>query len=202
MILKRQTVWLLTMLSLIIVLSVYYISMEQFGDPQSGEPEGEQEAEETAGLGEEIEFEWMDDEELTFIELEDAEEVIGDSTISQVNVDQMFDTIRLQRQDSRGKLNEEYKSVIASTETEPEIQVEALEKIESLQIMSQQEEMIETMIRSKGYEDALVMADENQVNIYVKAADLSKEEAVELNQLAYEHIGIENIRVGYQPGTE
>lgn len=197
MILKRQTVWLLTMLSLIIVLSVYYISMEQIQDQQSANPE----VEETSNL-DDVEFEWLDDEELTFIELEDADQVIGDSDLSSnVNVEGMFDTIRLQRQDSRGKLNEEYKSVIASTETDPEIQVEALEKIESLQVMSQKEELIETMIRAKGYEDALVMTDENQVNIYVKTADLSKEQAVELNQLAYEHLQIENIRVGYQPGT-
>lgn len=197
MILKRQTVWLLTMLSLIIVLSVYYISMEQIQDQQSANPE----VEETSNL-DDVEFEWLDDEELTFIELEDVEQVIGDNDLSSnVNVEEMFDTIRLQRQDSRGKLNDEYKSVIASTETEPEIQVEALEKIESLQVMSQKEELIETMIRAKGYEDALVMTDENQVNIYVKTADLSKEQAVELNQLAYEHLQIENIRVGYQPGT-
>jgi len=198
MILKRQTVWLLTMLSLIIVLSVYYISMEQI----EGQQTGDLEIEEATGLNEELEFEWLEDEELTFIGLEDAEQAIGENDVySNVNVEEMFDTIRLQRQDSRGKLNEEYKSVIASTETEPEIQVEALEKIESLQVMSQQEEMIETIIRSKGYEDALVMTDENQVNIYVKTAELSKEEAVELNQLAYEHLGIENIRVGYQPGA-
>jgi len=66
MILKRQTVWLLTMLSLIIVLSVYYISMEQI----EGQQTGDLEIEEATGLNEELEFEWLEDEELTFIGLE------------------------------------------------------------------------------------------------------------------------------------
>ncbi|PYZ94350.1 mutants block sporulation after engulfment [Salipaludibacillus keqinensis] len=199
MILKRQTVWLLTMLSLIVVLSVYYMTMDRFQDQQTaGSDMGEE-----ASLDEDVEFEWIEGEDITFVELENVEEVLGDVAFSsQVDAEEMFETIRLQRQDARGRLNEEYKSVIASTETDPEIQVDALEKIESLQVVSQKEEMIETIIRSKGYEDALVMSDNNQVNIYVKASDLTKEQAVELNQLAYEHLGIENIRVGYQAGTE
>ncbi|WP_416151754.1 SpoIIIAH-like family protein [Salipaludibacillus sp. HK11] len=189
------------MLSLIIVLSVYYISMDQVQDHQAINSEAD-ELESEEELEDDLEFEWFEegDEEITFIELEDAEEVIG-SVSPQINADEMFDTIRLQRQDSRGRLNEEYKSVITSTETEPEIQVDALEKIETLQVMSQQEEMVETIIRSKGYEDALVMSDNGQVNIYVKSDELTKEQAVELYQLGYEHIGSEDIRVGYQPGS-
>ncbi|MCE7794325.1 SpoIIIAH-like family protein [Salipaludibacillus sp. CUR1] len=203
MILKRQTVWLLTMLSLIIVLSVYYISMDQIQDPQTAMTDMEEDQDSLNSLEDDLGFEWVEGEDISFVEIEDAEEVLGEGALApQMNPDEMFDSIRLQRQDSRGKLNEEYTNVIINTETDPEIQVEALEKIESLQAMSQQEEMIETIIRSKGYEDALVMADNDQVNIYVKASDLTTEQVVEINQLAYEHLGIETVRVGFHPGNE
>ncbi|UTR14484.1 SpoIIIAH-like family protein [Salipaludibacillus sp. LMS25] len=200
MILKRQTVWLLTMLSLIIVLSVYYISMDRVQDPQTAVTDLE-EATNSESMEEELEFEWVDGEDVTFVELDDVEDVLGDTGLSeQMPTDEMFDTIRLQRQDARGRLNEEYTNVIVSAETDPEIQVEALEKIENLQAMSQQEEMVETIIRSKGYEDALVMTEDNQVNIYVKSNELTTEQVTEINQLAYEHLGIESIRVGFQSG--
>ncbi|MCR6110499.1 SpoIIIAH-like family protein [Bacillus sp. A301a_S52] len=200
MILKRQTVWLLTMLSLIIVLSVYYISMDRVQETQTAVTDIEETTNDEA-MEEELEFEWVDGEDITFVELDDVEDVLGDAGLSeQMNTDEMFDTIRLQRQDARGRLNEEYTNVIVSAETDPEIQVEALEKIENLQAMSQQEEMVETIIRSKGYEDALVMTEDNQVNIYVKSNELTTEQVTELNQLAYEHLGIESIRVGFHPG--
>ncbi|UJW57557.1 SpoIIIAH-like family protein [Bacillus sp. A116_S68] len=200
MILKRQTVWLLTMLSLIIVLSVYYISMDRVQDPQTAVTDIE-EATNDESMEEELEFEWVDGDDITFVELDDVEDVLGDAGLSeQMNTDEMFDTIRLQRQDARGRLNEEYTNVIVSAETDPEIQVEALEKIENLQAMSQQEEMVETIIRSKGYEDALVMTEDNQVNIYVKSNELTTEQVTEINQLAYEHLGIQSIRVGFHAG--
>ncbi|RKL68768.1 mutants block sporulation after engulfment [Salipaludibacillus neizhouensis] len=204
MILKRQTVWLLTMLSLIIVLSVYYISMDRIENQQASIEEVEEvnsiEDMDLDKLTDELEIEWLEGDEETFIELEEAEDVIGNVS-GDMSAAEMFDTIKLQRQDARSKLNEEYVSVIAAAETNPEIQVEAMEKVESLQKMSQQEEMVETIIRSQGYEDVLVMSDENQVNIYVRANELSKEEVVEINQLAYEHLGIETVRVGFQPGN-
>ncbi|MGJ9383286.1 SpoIIIAH-like family protein [Salipaludibacillus sp. CF4.18] len=204
MILKRQTVWLLTMLSLIIVLSVYYISMDRIENQQASIEEVEEvnsmEDMDLDKLTDELEIEWLEGDEETFIELEEAEDVIGNVS-GDMSATEMFDTIKLQRQDARSKLNEEYVSVIAAAETNPEIQVEAMEKVESLQKMSQQEEMVETIIRSQGYEDVLVMSDENQVNIYVRANELSKEEVVEINQLAYEHLGIETVRVGFQPGN-
>lgn len=205
MILKRQTVWLLTMLSLIIVLSVYYIMMDGLETQEASVSELEevQSVQELDEWAEGLEIEWLESNDELFIELEGAEEVIGGNVASNgMSAEEMFDTIRLQRQDARGKLNEEYVNVMASAETNPEIHVEALEKVEALQEMAQKEEMVETIIRSQGYEDALVMTAENQVNVYVKANELSKEEVVEINQLTFEHLGIETVRVGFQPGDE
>ncbi|UCZ54604.1 SpoIIIAH-like family protein [Bacillus shivajii] len=199
MVLKRQTVWLLTMLSLIIVLSVYYISMDRIDNQYAIDNE--------EVTGEEMDNEGVGieglDEDFTVIELEDVDDVFGqNSQFSNVSAQEMFDTIRLQRQDARARMNEDYAEVIASSDSSPEVQVYALEQYESLQTLSQQEERLETMIRAKGYEDALVITDTkaNQVKIYVKAPDLSKAEVVEINMLAYEELGDKDIRVGFQPG--
>ncbi|WP_096188467.1 SpoIIIAH-like family protein [Evansella halocellulosilytica] len=201
MVLKRQTVWLLTMLSLIIVLSVYYISMDRFQGQHALDDEDETTGEEHDEVSEsDLDLDWIEDEDVTFIELEDVDDVLGQHSLySNSNAEEMFDMYRLQRQDARARMNEEYLNVFDSEEASAEVQVQALEQYESLQSLQQQEERLETMIRAKGYEDALVITDDNQVKIYVKADELTKEDVVEINMLAYEELGDKNIRVGFQP---
>lgn len=193
MVLKRQTVWLLTMLSLIIVLSVYYISMDRMQDHQAFLPEDEQESEDE---GLEINSE---DGDITLIELQEVEEVLGEgSFFSGLSVHEMFSQIRLQRTDTQGRLRDDLMSVVASAEASPEAQVRALEQVENMYAMQQKEEMVENLLRSEGYEDALVIADEFEVKIYVKADELSKEEADKIMGIAHEHLGVATIRVGFQ----
>ncbi|QKS70958.1 SpoIIIAH-like family protein [Paenalkalicoccus suaedae] len=170
MAMKRQTIWLFTMLSLAVVLSVYYLTGEQASFKQSALQEVE---------------------ELENIQEEPTEEVFSPTE------NDMFQSIRLQRQDTRGRLHDEFVSVIGEPETDSEAQVEALDKMEALQELSQKELTLETLLISKGYEDALVMTNDSQVNVYVKTDMLSKEQVAEINQLTFDHLGISSIRVGY-----
>ncbi|UTR09467.1 SpoIIIAH-like family protein [Evansella sp. LMS18] len=199
MVLKRQTVWLLTMLSLIVVLSVYYISMENM-QPEEAMTGLHEEADSEGNSDSAGEFGPVD-EDVTFIELEEVEDVLGESSLlTGMAAEEVFNTIRLQRMDARERLSEEYVNVFLSDESDTEVQVQALDKYEELRTLSQKEEMLETLIRSKGYDDALVIVEENDVKIYVKADDLSKSEAAELNKMAYEQLGDKNVRVGFQSG--
>ncbi|TMW73751.1 SpoIIIAH-like family protein [Alteribacter natronophilus] len=195
MVLKRQTVWLLTMLSLIIVLSVYYININN--QDFAGVPQ-DQTGENQAAEGEDLEAQLQNDESVTFVEIEDTTAASGQSQYSTMSADEMFEMIRLQRQDARGKANEEYADVIASAEASADVQSQAFDGREALQAMAQKEELLETLIKARGYEDALVITEDGQVRIYVKADGLSKEEAVQIKRLAYEELGADNIMVGYQ----
>src|SRR5690554_1663811 len=156
MVLKRQTVWLLTMLSLIIVLSVYYISMERIQN-QGVLGDMDEENEETNGSDENSlleELEGLDEEDI-FVNLDDVTDVFGEhSNFNNVTTDQLFETFRLQRMESRSKMNEEYVTAMVSEAATPELQVEALQKFENLQVLAQNEEMLESVLRSKGYDDA------------------------------------------------
>ncbi|MCD8508700.1 MAG: SpoIIIAH-like family protein [Bacillus sp. (in: Bacteria)] len=198
MVLKRQTVWLLTMLSLIIVLSVYYISMDRMQDHQAFMPEEQEEETENDGLNTDTE-----DGDITLIELQEVEEVLGEgSFFSGLTVNEMFNQIRLQRTDTQGRLREDLMSVVASADASAETQIRALEQVENLYTMQQNEEMVENLLRSEGYEDALVIADEFEVKIYVKADELSKEEADKIMGIAHEHLGVATIRVGFQSNNK
>lgn len=192
MVLKRQTVWLLTMLSLIIVLSVYYITSPMPND-------------QLAFVGDETEQSQEDGSFVEFEEVTEAEmeELLDDNNIlTGFTSDEVFNTIRLERQMARDRLSEDYVAVIASVDASADVQSRALDNIESLRVLAQKEEMLETLIKTKGYEDVLVIAEGDEVKIIVKANELSKEEAVKINLMAREQLGIDNIAVAFQPSTK
>ncbi|ADU29971.1 SpoIIIAH-like family protein [Evansella cellulosilytica] len=194
MVLKRQTVWLLTMLSLIVVLSAYYLTMPNMQDQEAlGE-------EEEPGNDLEMNMDDIDEEDVTFIEIEEVEDVLaeGDFFSDASSVNEMFDTIRLRRADSRARLMTEFMEVFHSDGAASEVQLEALDRREALETLGQKEENLEELLRAKGYDDALVIAEENMVQIYVKADELTNVETVEILNLSRDHLGIEEIRVGYQ----
>lgn len=209
MVLKRQTVWLLTMLSLIIVLSVYYITSPVPGDQLAYLGDENEQSEENVDVkpdegNEETEVDT--EAEGSFVEFEEVTEAslegqLDEKILSGFTNDETFNAIRLERQMLRDQLNEDYVDVIASQDASADVQSKALDNIESLRVMAQKEEMLETLIKTKGYEDVLVIAEDNQVKIIVKADELTSEEAVKINLMAREQLGIDNIAVAFQPNN-
>ncbi|WP_096201202.1 SpoIIIAH-like family protein [Bacillus sp. FJAT-45350] len=198
MVLKKQTIWLLTMLSLIIVLSVYYITAPgQTGDQMAF-------LEEEEAVNEELNFEEagqvsVNIEEELDINLEEELDEAG--VISSIASDEVFTSIRLDRQESRERMQEEYTNIIASTDAPEEIRTSALESKENLLQLEQKEQMLETLIRSKGYDDVLVITQEEQVKIIVKADELTREQANEILLMAGEQLGHKHVAVQFQAGN-
>ncbi|UOE95921.1 SpoIIIAH-like family protein [Alkalihalobacillus sp. LMS39] len=194
MVLKRQTVWLLTMLSLIIVLSAYYMTSpgESLDYAYTDEEKGlEENTDVTVSVDEEMD---MDME----VVLEEAGEGDGEAgMISAISSDETFTSLRLDRQVSRDKLLESYTNVMTSGASAEAI-AEAVDKQEALLSMQQQEEMLETLVRTKGYEDVLVITKDDRVNVIVKADELSREEAVEILALAREQLGDKHVQIRHQ----
>ena len=93
--LKKQTVWLLTMLSLMIVLSVYYMmsDTEDFAYIQTGDENEEQTVEQS-------------DSEDSDIEVEDIRPVQGS---------ELFTTIRMELEDERNIKKDRLKEIVASS---------------------------------------------------------------------------------------
>ena len=184
MVLKKQTVWLLTMLSLIIVLSAYYImtpgtdNMALVGDnEQSQEDAKKDEAKETTTDGEVV--------------------------TSSVSSDEAFAALRLEIQEQRDAAIEDYTAVIAS-EASADLRNDAHEQRQELMALSQKESVLENVIKSEGYSDAVVYTlDNEKVRVIVKADQLSNEEANNIMVLAQEQLGDgHQIAVEFQPAAK
>lgn len=180
MVLKKQTVWLLTMLSLIIVLSAYYIMTPgtdnvAFVDDQEEQASEQDKAKETNASGD-------------------------DMVTSSVSSDETFAALRLEIQEQRDAAIEDYTSVIAS-EASTDLRNEAHEQRQELLALSQKESVLENLIKSEGYSDAIVYTlANNKVRVIVKADQLSNEEANNIMVLAQEQLGNQQrIAVEFQP---
>ena len=212
MLLKKQTVWLLTMLSLVVVLSVYYITSpeqqqnelaavdqeeekeqteetveEPLKDNEESNTDTEKEAQPDANETETIEIE-TNEKQATDIEVKDAVDKDAE-IITNAAGDEVFETMRMQLLDERSQMKEELEKKIGSTELSAEERSQAKEQMDELNEIAQKELLLETLLKAKNYNDVLVQADDTQVNITVKAEKQSKAEANKIMQTVRSELG-------------
>lgn len=179
--LKKQTVWLLTMLSLMVVLSVYYIfssngsDLAFVDDGQEGE------------LGEAV------------TTTQDSDEVEVENQ-GNVDSDELFTTIRMEMQDERSRQKSRLTDVVASASTSSAEKDEALKEIDSLEEMASKETILqEQLLAATEYSDVLVRATGDKVHVHVKTDQLTDTEAANIMQMVKDEFGEVTAEVNFQP---
>lgn len=207
--LKKQTVWLLTMLSLVVVLSVYYVTSPEGGTSnmvmneenqksnETADKEAQTQTEDEVALEEQATEETPAQETTEDTKAEDAKteevktedktkaeeskvqtEKLEDGTeISSIESDELFTELRLQVEDQRSEMKEQLQSIVASKDTTTDEKNAAYDEMDALDEAANKEEILETLIKSQGYDDALVRADGTNVKITVKASEHDKSSA-------------------------
>lgn len=166
--LKKQTVWLLTMLSLLVVLSVFYIISDNEYDLASIEKE-------------------RNEENTTVNQSEDKNEFsdVEVDSITNVESDELFATIRMELQDNRSMEKSRLEAIVASSAASMEEKDNAQQGIATLASIQTSESILEqTIISNSDYEDVLVRnTNGEKVHVHVRTDELSKEEALQIMQL-------------------
>lgn len=181
--LKKQTVWLLTMLSLIIVLSVYYMTSDK--EDIAYIDTNDQSFEQTVHQND------HDDVDQEDVEIEHMSEMQGS---------ELFTTIRMELEDERNIKKDRLKEIVASSSaTATEIN-EALNEMDALEKIQTKETILqETILASnENYEDVLVRAEEEKVHVHVMTEELAREEAVQIMQMVKDELGNVRVDVNYQ----
>lgn len=191
--LRKQTVWLLTMLSLVIVLSAYYITLDRskdhdFAHLNSGQANDEQsvQGENEEGLNDSLDP--MDDSGATIDE------------ITNISRDELFTTIRMELQNQRSKEKSRYEEIVASSSASIEEKNEALDQIQVLEQIDTKEAILQNRILAitDKYEDVLVRYDEDVIHVHVKTGELSADEANHIMQLVRDEFGEVQVAVGIE----
>jgi len=178
---KRQTIWLLTMLSLVVVLSVYYVTT-----PDQMK---------TAGIMNMTSNNSLDSTPSTDNKKDDGKE----TTSKEETTNEVFLKQRMEQEDKRAQLQEEFQTTIDSATASAEEKSQAFTSLKELQTLTALEADVETMIKESGYKDALVRADSNEVNVAVKSTKKhSKAQANEIIQMARSVLGEKLVIVTFQ----
>lgn len=173
---KKRTVWLLTLASLAAVISVFYI---------------------------------FDDNEKTDLlaiftdETIDGTEILGvnQSTTATVNSESdLFQEIRLEQTNKRSQLRTQLTQKAASAEFSAEEKNQAFNDMEELIKLESSEAMLEMLIKSVGYSDALVRIEGEKVAVTVMSDEYSKQLANEIVYLIRSELdGNVNVTVKMEP---
>jgi len=159
---RRRTVWFMTLLSLVAVISVYYLV-----DP----------AKQFNGL-----TIFTDDtlQQTAVTGVTDQEATKEDVTQEVSSPSHLFEEMRMQVSDERSQLRQQLTQKIASQEATADEKNKAFNDIDSLIKQESAEAMLEMLIKSLGYSDAFVKADGDKVSVTVMAEELSKSQANEI----------------------
>lgn len=167
MLLKKQTVWLLTMLSLVVVLSVYYITS----------PEQKKSSDIAA-----VQQKGKDQNKGKTTTKSDSKG--GKSIVSSVEGDAEFEALRMSLEDGRSEKKQELTTELASTDISADDRSKVKDQIDYLNKTAQKEQTLETFIKTMGYDDVLVRADGPNVIVTVKAK--KKPSVTEANKIMLE----------------
>ncbi|HFJ9461116.1 SpoIIIAH-like family protein [Bacillus cereus] len=210
--LKKQTVWLLTMLSLVVVLSVYYVTTPDkmnTASPATGEKIGQEKQGTDKAVTNEAPKETPKKEntskETINKETDKKENAKKETSKKEGNVsvqssDENFTALRMQMEDQRSEQKAKLQEVMSSTKASATEKNKAKENFDAITTMETKQELLETVIKSQGgYPDALVRADGTDIKVTVKAAKHSQKEANKIIQLVRSEGGSKDVGVKFDP---
>lgn len=217
--LKKQTVWLLTMLSLVVVLSVYYVTTPDkmnTASPATGEKIGQEKQGTDKAVTNEAPKETPKKENTnketsnkeTNKETDKKESATKETSKKEANVtvqssDENFTALRMQMEDQRSEQKAKLQEVMSSTKASATEKNKAKENFDAITTMETKQELLETVIKSQGgYKDALVRADGTDIKVTVKAAKHSQKEANKIIQLVRSEGGSKDVGVKFDPLTK
>lgn len=179
MVLKKQTIWLLTMLTLMVALSAYYLFSGENGNDRMTD----------ADPYNNISMNGKNQ----YNELTNSSGI--DITTTPTSLpENLFMSLRLERDQFRSQLMETYNSIVMNSKDNNAV-AEASAKMEELDLLEGSESLVESLIKAKGYSDAVVYTQDNKVTVIVQKNDLIKEEAVSLINLVAKNMNVSGINV-------
>ncbi|WP_054859306.1 SpoIIIAH-like family protein [Gracilibacillus sp. JCM 18860] len=195
--LKKQTVWLLTMLSLMVVLSIYYLNAPSEGGDlayfDTEDVEGDQTTSQSL-------TEITNKEETTNEEGKTDEDATEEADSSTVNSDEFFAAVRMEITNQRSMEKERLEKIVSSNDASTEEKNEAYEAMKEIEYVESKEMILEDTLKSTvGYDQVLVRNMEgDNIVVTVQADSLTPKEANTIIQHTKDEFGEVDVEVVYQ----
>jgi stage III sporulation protein AH len=204
MVLRKQTVWLLTMLAVMVVLSGYYLvkgpaeqvpvteelQEDAIGDVQVDTKESAQPAPQTN----------PSEEDATTLETPSAQPADGDAAVLADTPSDVFQGYKMKRDALLQQQKDEQKAILMSPDATPQAAAEAKARYEELSTIEQATLTLEELLKASGYKDAVVSVQKDKVSVIVQKEKLSANEVVDIIAQVKQHLNVpgKNVSVQYK----
>jgi stage III sporulation protein AH len=182
MVLKKQTVWLLSMLTIMVVLSAYYLIQ---GPVQQVPVAGKAKTDQSVKV--------------------DSKQVASDNgkalqSETAATGDDYFMGTKMKRDAYNSQKMDEYMAVMTNDKASSADIAKAKEEYDKLASLQDTEMNVESLIKALGYNEAVVTSKEDRVNVIVEANKLDADNAVKIISLISKHMNVpgKNIVVSYK----
>ena len=118
------------------------------------------------------------------------ENVSEDSYASQDSVTSYFASVQISRQQARDEAREVLQLVIDSENAIESAKAEAIADVSRIADEIASEANIETLIKSKGFEECIAVISDDSATVIVKTDGLLASEVAQINEIVYEQSGI------------
>ncbi len=179
---KKQTIWLISLLGLMVILSAYYLLTEPVDLAQPADAPDKvartDGSEEPAQAGDEA-----------------TEEPLVDLDAAPVNFEKnalndFFYEYRMQRNIRREEQIERLLNIVSNTEATNEAIADANRQLKELYAIEDKQYATEEMIKLEGYDDAVVIPGDGKVNVIVKAEQMTPEQALKIMNIVSQHMDV------------
>jgi stage III sporulation protein AH len=206
MVLRKQTVWLLTMLAVMVVLSGYYLVK---GPDEQVTAPAEEQTEPLSGVQVETKQTDQPAPDVTPVKGENKESGAPDANqapsandnvpVSDTASD-IFQGYKMKREALLQQQKDEQLAIMGNSEATPQAVAEAKAKYEELSNLENATLTVEEMLKASGYKDAVVSVQNDKVMVIVQKDKLEANEAVEIIAQVKQHLNVpgKNITVQFK----
>ncbi len=131
------------------------------------------------------------------VQEESIEPEIGDTALVNADAkkDDSFASYRLEREKTRSRVKEELEKSISNPNLSEDAKKTAEARLDELITAAQIETSAEAILKSKGFEDAVVFVNGDSVNVTVKSDGLSTNDTAKIIDAVYELTKNNNIKI-------
>lgn len=223
MILRKQTVWLLTMLAVMVVLSGYYlVKGPQDQMPTSGQQQAVQKQEQITGVvveSKQVEqppqatpVNGKNENQVAAVQPTDTQapaaqsnpapqQTVGNAVVPVAETSsEIFQGYKMKREAQLQQQKDEQLSIISSSDSSAQAVADARTKYEQLSTQENATTNIEEMLKANGYQDAVVFVQNDKVTVIVQKDKLSANEAVDIIAQVKQQLNVPatNVTVQYK----
>ena len=203
---RRQTIWLVSMLSLMVVLSAYYLFTDNVGEMETTSNTADQQL----ALDEVVTGEHTDEVELQDGVLEKAADTnmldeiseTDDQVLQKVesgvsNSREYFDNLIMNRNDALSKETEQLFNITLDPKQSKEAMVEAENKLQSIEETQAKVSDLEDELMRE-YENVVITEDSGKWKVVVQAETLEKSQVVTIMDMVINNLEIPTSKIAVQ----